>query len=83
MNKLIPALLLVNVLHIADASPIHSACLKMSEQFAGRQIGEFVSNSEQLVGLSEAARLHSITTCHNGELIYGVQFSIDVSKATD
>ena len=66
----------------ASARGIHmidDSCLVLSDQTVGQEIGEFVTNENQLTSSSvhELMRLHSIKTCKDTDgNVSGLQFSL-------
>ena len=64
------------------AKPIESSCLKETSQSAGKQKGEYRSNAQSVIGKPEETRLHSVTTCHSGNQIRGVQLKVELPADT-
>ena len=67
----------------ANAQTIHNSCLTLSDQTAGVEQGQFVTNEAQLTGtqVTSGMRLHSIKTCQTSrfvidsrERVTGLQF---------
>merc|ERR1712113_4246 len=60
----------------SEAKAIHNSCLVLSDQTAGHETGEFITNEDQLTGSSVTGdmRVHSIKTCHADGNVTGLQF---------
>merc|ERR1712013_176532 len=59
-----------------EASTIHNSCLTMSDQTAGAETGEFMTNEDQLTSSSvtDQMRIHTINTCLTDGEVTGLQF---------
>merc|ERR1712013_462678 len=60
----------------SEAKSIHNSCLTMSDQTAGAEDGEFITNEDQLTSnaVTDQMRIHSIKTCMTRGEVTGLQF---------
>jgi hypothetical protein len=90
MNSFTKTLIATSAAFLAsqtEAKSIHNSCLMLSDDVAGAETGEFITNEDQLTSstVTDEMRLHSIMTCHTDGTVTGLQFfmAMDPYNAVD
>ena len=71
---------------IGEAKQIHETCLHLSDDTAGQERGEYISNVSQLVdpAVDDQMRIHSVTTCTDSEnSVIGLKLFLSVDPYSD